>query len=363
MMIRMIMIMIMIMIYDDMMTIIIATIIVFIIYLQESGWMKGVPRFSLARVRCFQAQLGKENSAACGGFSLGLSLVATASNASLGRPKTSDRYQTHFIGIHWKYPLLLTTRVLLQFCFPDELWTCAFWCILMHFVDLAPLDCAIVRCLSALRVKLSTLGFSLDGHEDQRTRPQTDPIPGARIASRLVIFVCFNPGWAAGFLMAAITPGTNTQIIQVSRVSDLWRKSFPSRFCPLNVLEADPSRSHKIFRWSTPMAVAGLEDELRKAGLERCLAAAVEWCERRGTSGNISGSVRASRDQRSWRATGGWDRKTWRKSAKRRFSTTLLKHCSWGPWNAGANLLWESVSGKMDGIWTEQHKLETCDEY
>ena len=37
MMIRMIMIMIMIMIYDDMMTIIIATIIVFIIYLQESG--------------------------------------------------------------------------------------------------------------------------------------------------------------------------------------------------------------------------------------------------------------------------------------------------------------------------------------
>jgi hypothetical protein len=83
--------------------------------------MKGVPRFSLARVRCFQAQLGKENSAACGGFSLGLSLVATASNASLGRPKTSDRYQTHFIGIHWKYPLLLTTRVLLQFCFPDEL--------------------------------------------------------------------------------------------------------------------------------------------------------------------------------------------------------------------------------------------------
>ena len=47
--------------------------------------MKGVPRFSLARVRCFQAQLGKENSAACGGFSLGLSLVATASNASLAR--------------------------------------------------------------------------------------------------------------------------------------------------------------------------------------------------------------------------------------------------------------------------------------
>lgn len=30
------------------------------------------------------------------------------------------------------------------------------------------------------------------------------------------------------------------------------------------------------------MAVAGLEDELRKAGLERCLAAAVEWCERMG---------------------------------------------------------------------------------
>ena len=28
------------------------------------------------------------------------------------------------------------------------------------------------------------------------------------------------------------------------------------------------------------MAVPGLEDELRKAGLERCLEAAVDWCER-----------------------------------------------------------------------------------
>ena len=40
---------------------------------------------------------------------------------------------------------------------------------------------------------------------------------------------------------------------------------------------------------NSAMAVPGLEDELRKAGLERCLEAAVDWCERS-----------------SWWVTAGW---------------------------------------------------------